>query len=287
MKRVFLIFFSLFVTLSQNSLAKQPLIAASINPIYQIVLAITQEKSNISLIINPKFSEHDYHLKNSDLRKVKNADLVFYIGDNLEHNVAKLVKNYKKQKQSYKLIEIDGIKLLPSRSNKNNYDQHIWLDPDNVLKIAEFVTKKISEFDTENTEKYKSNLESFKKEVVTRKDEITKILQNLNQANYVFYHDGYQYFENYFSLKPSMIISSDHDHEITLKSMKELNLLVKEKNVKCIFGDVQDEKDSARKLAKKYKIKFFTLDLMGLKDNKSNGYLVLLDNMTESLESCH
>ncbi len=287
MKYIFLIFFSFLLILSQNSLAKQPIIAVSINPIYQIVFAITQERSNLCLIIDPKFSEHDYHLKNSDLRNIKNADLVFYIGDNLEHNVTKLVKNYKKQKQSYKLIEIDGIKLLSSRSEKGKVDQHIWLDPENVVKIAEFVTKKISEFDTENSEKYKLNLESFKKEVLKTKDEIAKILQNSNKANYIFYHDGYQYFENYFNLKPLMIVSSDHDQEITFKSMKELNLLIKEKNVKCIFGNTQDEKDSARKLAKKYKINFLTLDLMGNKENQSNGYLVLLHNMAKNLESCN
>lgn len=286
MQFFFTIIFCFFAIFIKSSWAKQPLIATSINPIYQIVLAITQDKSNISLIINQHSSEHNYQLQNSDIKKIKNADLVFYISDNLEHNIAKLAKNDEKKTKYWQLINIESIKLLKSRTNNKNFDQHIWLDPENSIKIAEFITDKIIEFDVKNSQKYKNNLDKFVKETLRTKNDILKNLANNSQIHFVIYHDGYQYFENYFKVQPLMIIASDYDQELNIKSFKQLDNLVKSKKVHCILGDIQDEKNSAQKLASRYNLNFFNLDLMGATNNENNQYQILISNLAKALISC-
>jgi zinc transport system substrate-binding protein len=258
---------------------KKPLIVASINPIYQIVLAITEDKNNSILIINPNISEHDYQLKKSDAEFVAKADLIFYIDDDLEKNFAKLVKD----KNSYKMSQINGIKLLQRRSDPKKIDLHLWLNPENGVKIAEFITQKICEIDAENSKKYQKNLEKFKKEILKTKKNIQKNLQSIQNSSFVFYHDGYQYFEDYFALKPLKIISNNHDFELTIKDVREIDALAKTGQIKCIFGDVYDENNSAKKLANNYGVKFAMLDLIG-KENIF--YPVLLDRISIRVAGC-
>jgi zinc transport system substrate-binding protein len=280
-------FFNIFLLLlissgsafANDKLQKKPLIVASINPIYQIVLAITEDKNNSILIINPNISEHDYQLKKSDVEFVAKADLIFYIDDDLEKNFAKLVKD----KNSYKMSQINGIKLLQRRSDPKKIDLHLWLNPENGVKIAEFITQKICEIDAENSKKYQKNLEKFKKEIFKTKKNIQKNLQSIQNSGFVFYHDGYQYFEDYFVLKPLKIISSNHDFELTIKNVREIDNLAKAGQIKCIFGDVYDENNSAKKLAKNYEVKFTALDLIGKEDIF---YPVLLDRISIKIASC-
>ena len=258
---------------------KKPLIVASINPIYQIVLAITEDKNNSILIINPSISEHDYQLKKSDAEFAAQADLIFYIDDDLEKNFAKLVKG----KNVYKMSQINKIKLLQRRSDPKKIDLHLWLNPENGIKIAEFITQKICEIDAENSEKYQKNLEKLKQEILKTEKNIRKNLQPIQNSGFVFYHDGYQYFEDFFDIKPLKIISGNHDFELTIKDVRELDALAKTGQIKCIFGDVYDEKNSAKKLAQNYGVKFTKLDLIGEEDLF---YPVLLDRISIRILSC-
>jgi len=271
-------FFNIFLLLlisassafATDKAQKKPLIVASINPIYQIVLAITEDKNNSILIINPNISEHDYQLKKSDAEFASQADLIFYIDDDLEKNFAKLVKG----KNVYKMSQINGIKLLQRRNDSKKIDLHLWLNPENGVKIAEFITQKICEIDAGNSRKYQKNLEKFKKEILKTEKNIRKNLQPIQNSGFVFYHDGYQYFEDYFALKPLKIISGNHDFELTIKDVRELDALAKTGQIKCIFGDVYDEKNSAKKLAQNYGVKFTKLDLIGEEDVSYSGLLL-------------
>lgn len=288
-----LVFF-LFVhtAFSQESVNKKPLIIASINPIYQILLAITQDEKNGLLLIDPSISEHFYRLKKSDVEFFSKADLVFYVDDDLEQNFSKLIKNFAAEKKSYKLSTLNNIKLLPRRNNPKKVDVHLWLNPKNMTKIAEFMTQKISEIDSVNAQNYQKNLEKFKLELAETEKTIITELSKLRGSNYVFYHDGYQYFEDYFNFSPLKILSFDHEQELGIKEAREFDSLAKSGRVKCIFGEVRDDKNSAMKLAINYHLKFIALDGLGSKEkleengSNKNGYSRLLINLTTSLAGC-
>ena len=274
-------FFLLFLLTSGAASAQNPpKIVVSINPIYQILLAITEDKNNSILIIDPKVSEHDYQLKKSDAKAVFESDIIFYVDNDLEKNFAKLVRD----KTSYQLSQVSNIKLLPRRGNIKKLDLHLWLNPENSVKIAEFMTQKICEIDVPNSKKYQQNLEKFKKEIAKTEKIIHHKFQEIASENFVFYHDGYQYFEDYFDLKPLKVITDGHDHDLTIASTRTFDKLAKSHQIKCLFGDLYDEKNSAQKLAANYQIKFATLDLMGGEGGYSKLLLDIASNVTECLK---
>jgi zinc transport system substrate-binding protein len=272
---------------AQESNPKKPLIAASINPIYQILLAITKDKNNSILLIDSRLSEHDFQLKTSDVEAVNSADLVFYIDDSLEKNLAKLIKNNLLEKKSYELSKTNGIKLLQRRDNSGLIDPHIWLNPQNAIKIAEFMAEKISEIDEENREKYQENLQKFIAETNKTETTIRRKLARIKGSHYVFYHDGYQYFEDYFSLKPQEIFLQGSDNDLSVQSARAFDSLARQRKIKCLFSDVADERSAAIKLAQNYKIKFAVLDLIGAKNSAGfKGYSKILLSIAETMDAC-
>jgi len=281
--RIFLLLLiSANTAFAQNIAPKKPIIVSSINPIYQIILAITGDKSNNVLIISPKVSNHDYNFKKSDLKAVLEADLIFYVSDDLEKNFAPLIKSQNKKLHTFELVKIDNLKLLHRRNEVKKVDPHIWLNPKNAIKIAEFATKRISEIDVKNAEFYYKNLEKFKKEVALAQKDIRFELSKIKDSDYVFYHDGYQYFENYFKLTSLKIISANYDHDLGIKDLKEIDALVKQGTLKCILGEKWDEKNTAQKLTRNYKLKFVKLDLT----EEKNRYPELLKLIAAGVTKC-
>jgi zinc transport system substrate-binding protein len=277
MKFFLLLLFVSSKSWAQNYLPKKPIIAASINPIYQILLAITKDESSSRLIIKPNFSEHDYQLKKSDVQNLAQADLVFYVDENLEKNLTKFIQ----QKKSYQLSKINKIKLLAQRNNSEKTDLHLWLNPQNAIKIAEFMAQKICEIDTENCQNYRDNLADFSKEINKTANKIAQNLEKIKGENYVFYHDGYQYFEDYFGLKPLMVVSNNN-HELGILEFRRFNQMAKSTKIKCLFGDIYDEKNSAKNLAKQNKIKFAKLDLLG----QNGDYQNLIFKISKEIDFC-
>ncbi len=274
----FLILLSIFFS-AKSALAQAPIIATSINPVYQIVLAITQNKNNTILIMDDNASDHDWQFKKSDLEVLSKAKIVFYIDDNFEKPFARISQ----KTNSYKLSEIPKIKILQSRGVVNKKDFHLWLNPDNAVLIAEFVTQKICEIDEFNCSRYKENLAVFKNEISKLSKEIKNKLRVADNQSYVFYHDAYQYFEDYFSLKALAPISKNHESYLTVKNLRDFDEVAASKEIKCLFGEAVDEKNSAQKLAENYQIKFAKLDPIG---SQNFTYSKVLMNVADEMYGC-
>lgn len=283
----FLKLFLIFLIFSAKSYAAQDKkikIATSINPIYQIVLFITKDKDNTSLLIKPEFSEHDHKFKKQDLLSFFKADLVFYIDDNLERSFAKLVKGSKKKNRAFELSKAPKIKLLLQKGLVKKVNYHLWLDPDNSVAMAEFITKKISELDWENSAKYFKNLADFKEKNAKNTKNIKKILSKIDNPSHVVFYDSYQYFEEYFKINPALAILNNHDSELKFKDIKKFKRILKAKKATCVLGDYLDEKSSALKLATNNDLKFFKLNLFG---QESEDYFSITNNIADKINSCY
>ncbi len=275
------LFFSEFA-LTQNLPVKKtqpkPLIAASISPIYQIALAITQDQKNTLLIMNPKFSEHDYQLKKEDLLVLKKASLVFYLDKDLEHIFAKMAKNT----NFYALSKVAGMKILPQKQNQKRQDLHLWLNPQNGLKIAEFITQKLCELDDGNCQFYQKNLNNFKSELEKAITVSRQNLAKIEPESYSFYHESFRYFEDFFALKALEIVSKDHESDLTIKDARRFFEVSKTKKIKCLFAEAQSENSAAKKIAEKYQIYFAALDFIGNKKSYPN----LILNISNDISAC-
>ncbi len=273
---------SIFIVLQSKQSQAKPTIVASINPLQNIILAITKDKSNNVLLIDSQKSEHDYSLKKSDIAALTKADLIFYISADLENKIDAAIKSNHNEAQAFEVVKIANLKLLASRANAKKIDPHIWMNPKNAVTIAEFIAKKVAQIDPQNAAQYRQNLASFKKEVQLAEKSIGLELKKINAAQYIFFHDGYQYFEDYFSVRPAKIIVSGHDSELAISDAKQIDTLVRSGVVKCIIGEKWDEKNTAQKIAKNYKINFSNFDVSEVQ----GGYVKMLEDIVRVMVQC-
>ncbi len=273
-----------FADLERKSRNNTPTFVASINPIYQILLAITGDKNNTILLFNPNKSEHDYELEKADIEVLNRAKAIFYVDDEFEKIFAKVVKNFSLQNKSYQVSKAPNLKLLNQRNNSGKIDFHLWLNPKNAVEIAEFMSIKLCALDAMNCGKYRNNYQKFSDEINGVVSDLNKKISSYRNLGFVFYHDGYQYFEDYFDLKSAMVLSYEGDAEIGVAALRKFDSFAKSKRLRCVFGEVLDESNTAVRLARKYQINYQPINSVGMNDDSYGSMLIgLVDEFDDCL----
>ena len=103
-------------------------VVASIKPIHSLVSAVMQGVGEPSLLIEGAGSPHNYSLKPSQAYELQKANLIFWIGHDLEAFLERSIENIAPQAVSVPLIESHGIKTLPFREGasfeEHGHDKH-------------------------------------------------------------------------------------------------------------------------------------------------------------------
>ena len=116
-KKVFIIILTFFSCC--NAFASKPLIVASINPLHSIVTSIVGNTGNVSLLIESNTSPHNFALKPSHAKLLNNAEIFFYIDDQLESALKNTIKSLPNTVKVKKVSQFKNLKLLPVRENLN------------------------------------------------------------------------------------------------------------------------------------------------------------------------
>ncbi|WP_440652460.1 zinc ABC transporter substrate-binding protein ZnuA [Candidatus Pelagibacter sp. HIMB1542] len=118
------IIFSLISFLTIFSSANAEIkVVASIKPIHSLASYLMDGVGKPDLIVDGYASPHGFAMKPSHAKMLQNADLVFWIGEDLENFLEKPLSSIAKKAEKIELIEIKGIQVLKFRE-RNIFDEH-------------------------------------------------------------------------------------------------------------------------------------------------------------------
>ena len=302
------LFFATFLTLFLGfSHAKAELqVVTSIKPIHSLASLLMDGIGTPKLIVDGSNSPHNFTLKPSHAKMLQNADLVFWVGENIETFLEKPLGTVAKKAKKIELMEINQIKKIKFREKNifedhhddhghkkhddhghahGEHDPHIWLDPLNAKVILKVMAKNMKMMDKKNSAKYDANLKKANAKIDGLISEINKVVNK--NAKYVVFHDAYQYFEKRFGLKTLGALTVNTDALPGAEQLKDIRKVIKKKNAKCIFSEPQFNPKIIKAIAKDTNIKTGVLDPLGadLQNNKDL-YFKLIKNLSYSLRKC-
>ena len=98
-------------------------VVTSIKPVHSLVSGVMQGVGSPTVIIEGAGSPHTYSLKPSQAKQLQDADLVFWMGDELETFLEGPIQNIAKDAKSIKLIDSHGLKKIKFREG-GMFDEH-------------------------------------------------------------------------------------------------------------------------------------------------------------------
>ena len=307
----FLTFFS-----SANAEIK---VVASIKPIHSLASYLMDGVTKPKLIVDGYSSPHGFALKPSHAKMLQEADIIFWIGEDLENFMEKPLDSIAKKADKIELLEIKGLNKLKFRERNifaehddhddhghkedghkeddhddhdgheghhhGEFDPHIWLDPINAKVILFQMSKHLIENDSKNETIYRANLSKAYKEIDKLTNDVKSEL-NKSVASIVF-HDAYQYFEKRFNVNILGAFTVNTDVMPGAEQLSEIREIIEHDNVACVFSEPQFNPNIIKAVAKDMNIKTGVVDPLGATLNPGKDlYFDLIKNMSKSFKGC-
>ena len=254
--------------------------------------------SRPKLLLESNDSAHTFHLKPSQLNLLSNADLVITIGDSFETGLKKTLGNIKDGSRVI-VSEINDIRLYDFRNvdinemNKDEHtdhdehDLHLWLDIDNMIKTAQYISEKLIELDPNNGNTYKTNLNKNHSRLNKLKSELKQQLTPFRSERFAIFSDTLQYFEKSFQLQKPVIVTPYHGARLSIHRTLEARNKMKDLKIKCLLYGPENTSKKVDVLTEDLPIKAVSIDILGAKLNAgSDQYFNLMKGLSSQLLEC-
>ena len=121
LKLVSSVFIALLATLSISKAEVK--VVASIKPIHSLVSYVMDDVGKPDVIVDGYNSPHGFSLKPSHAKMIENADLIIWVGEDLEAFLEKPLDTIAKKAVNVEIMDLSGIKKLKFRE-KNIFEGH-------------------------------------------------------------------------------------------------------------------------------------------------------------------
>ena len=224
---------------------------------------------------NEAWERHDHHGHDDHEKHAKKHD------DHDDH------EKHAKKHDDHDDHEKHGKKHDDHDDHQSKDDVHIWLSPDNAIKIVEKVNKELSLLFPDNASKYSENSNKMIDEIKKLKNELAKDLAPIKGKPYVVFHDAYQYFEKTFDLNAVGSVALEGDIASSPKQISFIKDKIKKLNASCVFQEPQFDSKLVKIVVEGTNAQIGTLDPLGVNiSGKEIFYIQLLKNMAKSLKEC-
>ncbi len=278
--------------LSTVSLASSPpSILASIKPLQLIVTALDKPllqhgiDLEVSTLLPPGSTPHDYVLKPSDIVRVLQADLVIWMGPVVEPYLVSVIARAEPDKV-IDISQLKGLKRLAYRELLENeeehdddkhdehkhdhdemlqFDPHIWWSVDNAEIIA---TQVLTALDVRNNKAEKQAIDQYvivkqsmraiRALLTSRKTQALK-----QQPSFILFHDGLQYLESDLGVVSAARVALDDDHRPGIKTLLALKHKVEVNQVVCVVAETNTNVSIIHKIEAATPLRQIVIDSLG------------------------
>jgi len=293
------------LTLSGTTQA-QVQVVATIKPLQMIAHAITQGVTEPALLIPSSQSYHHFTLRPSTIRLLNSADLLIWVGPELETYLADAL--YSAKAPAIEVLALPGLHthyagddhhhvtvLVPEtgrhaghqHSSAGMIDPHVWLDTRNAALIASSLAVQLIEMDPGSAELYASNLQNFLDTLERLQSQLQVELAPVTAMEYAVYHNAFQYFEKQFGLHHDVVFVEGEELEPGVRHMLAIRNAVQTLPLKCLLEDVTTRASTVQSMLGSKSVRRVRADTTGQSlDSGPDAYRQLISNLADAFRQC-
>ena len=211
-------------------------IVTSVNFYAEVAKSIAGDKADVSSIItSTSVDPHDFEPTAQDAKTVADSNIAILNGGGYDSWFEKLTANSKDIKK------IDGAKLLGLKDGDN---EHIWYNPEVMSKVADELTKVLSEKDSANKNFYEKNRDNYKKELSKITDKINSLKDKATGKSVLTTEPVFEYAVESLGLKTTdqvkkLAQATEEGNDPAPQDLKAIQEQIKSKQISLIINNVQ------------------------------------------------
>ena len=300
-------------------------VLASVKPLGFIVSSIADGVTNTQVLVPTGASPHDYSLKLSDIQKVKSADLVVWIGEDVDAFLDKPIDQLDRKKV-ITIADIGDVEPLLTQAHHEHFHEdgdhdhkhghkhehkhehehghhghehdhdhheglttnwHVWYSPAISKIVAQKVADKLTAQFPDKKDLITQNLADFNRTLAEQGEKITAQLANVKDKGFYVFHDAYGYFNDAYGLKQTGYFTINPLVAPGAKTLAHIKEEIAEHKVNCLFAEPQFTPKVIESLAQNTKVNVGQLDPIGDKVALGkNSYAAFLQATADSYAEC-
>lgn len=283
-------------------------VVASLKPLGFIASAIADGVTDTQVLLPDGASEHDYSLRPSDVKRLQGADLVVWVGPEMEAFMEKSVRNIPGNKQ-VTIAQLADVKPLLMKGadddedehahadadeekgdvhhHHGEYNMHLWLSPEIARATAVAIHEKLVELMPQSRAKLDANLKDFEAQLAATDKQVGNELAPLKGKGYFVFHDAYGYYEKHYGLTPLGHFTVNPEIQPGAQRLHEIRTQLVEQKATCVFVEPQFRPAVVEAVARGTSVRMGTLDPLGtnIKLGKTS-YSAFLSQLANQYASC-
>lgn len=283
-------------------------VVASIKPLGFIAAAIADGVTPVEVLLPDGASEHDYALRPSDVKRLQGADLVVWIGPEMEAFISKTASAFPAEKNleiarlpTVKPLLITGAEEEDEHHDEGDehhdaahehhhhgeYNMHLWMSPEIARQSAVAIHEKLLELMPQRKDKLDANLQQFEAELAKSDTQIARQLAPVKGKGYFVFHDAYSYFEKHYGLTPLGHFTVNPEIQPGAQRLHQIRTQLVEQKATCVFAEPQFRPAVIDAVARGTQVRKGTLDPLGMDISLAkDSYVKFLSQLSSQYESC-
>lgn len=259
-------------------------VVTSIRPLGFIAAAIADGVTPTEVLLPDGASPHDFALRPSDIQRLRSADLVLWVGPDMEAFLTKALVPISATRK-LAISELPAVKPLLMKGEEDDdhehageahnhadddhghhhgeYNMHVWLSPEIAKVTAIAIHDRLLELMPQNKDKLDANLRQFENLLTQTDKNVGNMLTPVQGKGYFVFHDAYGYFEKHYGLSPLGHFTVNPEIQPGAQRLHQIRTQLVEQKAVCVFAEPQFRPAVINAVAKGTKVRSGTLDPLG------------------------
>ena len=270
---------------TKNTMSNEKLsIVCTTGMIGDAVNNIVGDNAVVISLMGPGVDPHLYKVTQSDIKKLLNADVIFYNGLHLEGKMGEVLSKMAEQKPVIAIC--DGLKKKQLRATsefEGNYDPHIWFSVKVWTNVVRFIGKSLAEIDLIHASFYQVNTTKHVEELISLHASTIEKINTIseNQRVLITAHDAFGYFGREYGMEVKGLQGLSTAAEYGLKDVITMVDFITDHKIKAVFVESSVSDRSIKAVMEGCKDKGHTVviggtlysDAMGAEDKPEGTYI--------------
>lgn len=278
-------------------------VVTSIKPIELLVKAVAGDSVDVTTLVPPGSSPHNYTMKPSQRRALENADAIFWIGPDMETFLQRLLGG---QEFEGRVVAFTGDNEHQEEKEASGHhhdhghhdhghghdhgdgeDPHIWVDPQLALEMAHDIHARLITLDDLDKQQLDNNLAAFEQELNATEQRISEQLNVVSDISLFAYHSALDRFAEHYELNLEGVLTLNPELSPGARHIAQVQAQLQQANQPCLLTEPQFNRQWWRSITEGLNVTFSTWDPLATEiESNQQGYINFQNSIAEAVLKC-
>jgi zinc transport system substrate-binding protein len=228
-------------------------IVTSIKPLQLLVAAIVEDEESVEVLLDPRMSPHDYQLRPSDRKKLDRADVVFWIGPEMEVFLVPVLSSLDRRTT-----------VVALQRGDTKGDPHLWMDPLITAKLGYIVADALEKLAPTEARRWHANAARLEESLVAEDGRLREQFSAIGHPRgYLVAHDAYGRFEARYGLRHRAALTDSSDLPPSAQHIAQIENALQDGEISCVMREPSPPPKLLQTLLKGRQVRVEVVDAMG------------------------